>query len=123
MTWAPRAARGLALGRLAVAAQLVIRPHRTGRVAAGGDVGVPPAWLVRILGGRMALQSCAELAYPVPAVLMASAAVDALHAASMGVAAIDPRYRRAAAISAAIAVTSAAVGAGISALYDSPSSR
>ncbi len=78
------------------------------RVAGPGDP-VPPA-LVRTLGLRMAAQAAAELATPQRRVLWSGACVDLAHGASMLAAgSIWPRYRRSAAISAALAF---AVGAG-----------
>lgn len=68
------------------------------------------AWLVRALGARMLVQHGAVLARPEPGVLTAGAAVDVLHAASLLPFLGSPRYGRAARISAAVALGSAAAG-------------
>lgn len=98
------AATGVATGFL-----LLIRPQQV--------VGaVTPAfprerrWLVRALGGRMLVQHGAVLVRPEPSVLTAAAGVDLLHAASMLPFLASARYGRAARISAAGALASAALG-------------
>ena len=70
--------------------------------------------VVQILGGRQALQGCAQIAYPAVDLVLAGIAVDAMHAASMVIlAALWPRYRQSAFASALIAGLSAAAGAAI----------
>ena len=69
---------------------------------------VPAAWLVRVLGARLVLQHALVLARPTRGIVLAGAAVDVLHAASMVPAALRWReYRRPAAVSAGSALTSA----------------
>lgn len=90
------------------------RPRRAADLAAGA--GRPaPTWLVRLLGARTALQGAVVGRVHGPddrrRALRAGAAVDALHGASMVAAAVAlPRYRRSAAVSAAMALSSAALG-------------
>jgi hypothetical protein len=50
--------------------------------------------VVRLLGARHLLQAAVTAAVPTPAVLRIGAGVDAAHATSMIVAALDPRRRR-----------------------------
>lgn len=84
----------------------------TGLIA--GDQSRPPAWLVRVLGVRLLAQGLLEYTYPRRMVVLAGAAVDAAHAASMVMAAIiRPAYRRTAAVSAAEATVSAVVGGAL----------
>jgi hypothetical protein len=108
MTAAP--IRALAFVRLLLALVLVGRPARVGRAVAGKDASPPPSWLVRVLGGRLLVESLAELARPTPAVVRAGAGIDAAHAVSMLVLAVSPSHRRAVLASGAVA----AVGAGLS---------
>lgn len=75
--------------------------------AVGAARPVPPLAIVRVLGVRMFLQHAVVLAAPERPVVLASAAVDTLHGASMLAAAVTwPRYRRAALLSAATAFAS-----------------
>ncbi|GGL92020.1 hypothetical protein [Nakamurella endophytica] len=72
--------------------------------------GVPPA-MVRLLGGRLLVQSGLVLRWPIRPVCLACAAVEALHAASMAVVAVaSHRFRRAAAVSGSVATCSALAG-------------
>jgi hypothetical protein len=72
----------------------------------------PPAWLVRVLGGRLLVQGLLEYMWPRRSVVLAGAAVDTAHAASMvAAAALLPAYRRTAIASAAEATLSAVLGA------------
>lgn len=113
-------------GRLLGAAQLVVglrlglRPQQVA-VRAAGSRGTPaPAWLVRVLGLRSLAQGAITLAAPTRTVLVAGAIVDAAHAASMvPLIAGSRRHRRAAAISALVAVLSC--GAGAAAADHTPS--
>jgi hypothetical protein len=92
-------------------AALATRPTATVR-AVCGDGPVPPPALVRVLGGRQVLQSLLLLAAPSRPLARAAVAVESLHAASMGAAALAwPRYRRPALTSAAVATASAVVTA------------
>jgi hypothetical protein len=100
-----RLLRFAVLGGLGAA--LLARPRDVVR-ALCGDAPQPPPGIVRVLGARQLLQEIVLLAAPSPAVLLGAAATDALHAASMGVAAlVRPQYRRPAWTSAAIAAASA----------------
>jgi hypothetical protein len=107
---APRATlRGVALVQALGAVPLAATPHRVTRVLGRDRRLDPPAWIVRVLGVRSLLQGAAELRWPTPALACAGAAVDATHAASMAfVAARSRRYRRAALVSGAFAMLSAA---------------
>jgi hypothetical protein len=68
----------------------------------------PPSWVVRLLGARVVLQEAAVIAVPSRRLVLGCAVVDGLHATSMALAVIAwPQYRRAAAISAVTAATSA----------------
>ncbi|WP_212719159.1 hypothetical protein, partial [Blastococcus sp. CCUG 61487] len=64
-------------------------------------------WVVRLLGARLVVQHLAVLRRPEPAVLRATAGLEALHAASMVPLLALPRYRRAALVSGAVALGSA----------------
>src|SRR5204862_427170 len=91
MTGPMRLVRAAALGGLGVA--LAARPRDV--VATSCGAPVPPAWLVRVLGVRQLAQELLILAAPTRSVLLGAATTDALHAASMGAAAlIWPKYRR-----------------------------
>jgi hypothetical protein len=102
--------RALAVVRFLLAFVLVARPAHVGRAVAGNDAGPPPSWLVRVLGGRLLVESLAELARPTPPVVRVGAAVDAAHAASMLVLSVAPSHRRAVLTSGAVA----GLGAGLS---------
>jgi hypothetical protein len=70
--------------------------------------------VAQILGGRQALQGTAQIVYPAVDLVLAGIAIDTAHAASMIIlAALRPRYRRAAFASALTAGLSAAAGAAI----------
>ena len=100
-----RLLRFAVLGGLGAA--LVGRPGDV--VAAVCGTPVPPTWLVRVLGVRQVAQEALVLAAPTRPVLLGAAVTDALHAASMGAAAlIWPEYRRAALTSGGVAAVSAA---------------
>ena len=81
-----------------------------------GDQGVPPPWVIRLLGARTMAQGAAASLRPRRDVLVVGVAVDLAHAASMVAAAsVWPQYRRAALISAGGAAISAALGALVTA--------
>ncbi len=112
---ASTAARGLSVRALPVAqccagVLLATRPERVAH-AVSGAAGVPAPWVVRLLGVRLLGQGIVVSAWPRPGTVALSAAVDATHGASMVLAAISPRFRRAALISAAAALGSAAISA------------
>jgi hypothetical protein len=106
-----RGTRALAAAHGAQAAVLLAAPSAVlGTVV--GDRGVPPSWIVRVLGGRTLAQATLEAAHPTRDVVRLGIAVDLAHAVTMLLAArIWPRYRRAALASAGTAASSAAVGA------------
>jgi hypothetical protein len=80
----------------------------TGVIA--GDQSRPRTTLVRVLGGRLLIQGLVEWIWPRRSVVLAGAAVDTAHAASMiAAAALLPAYRRTAIASAAEATVSAAL--------------
>lgn len=110
MTPRVRAAGVLPVVRGVANAVLVMRPEDVLRAV---STPAPPAArrVVRLLGARVVLQEVAVLAVPIRPVVLLGAAVDALHAASMVATALaSPRYRRAAALSAATASASAVLG-------------
>jgi hypothetical protein len=75
-----------------------------------GDQPRPPAWLVRILGGRLLVQGVLEYTRPSRSLIVAGATVDTAHAASMIAAAVlRPACRRTALASAAEAILSGAL--------------
>ena len=79
-----------------------------------GDQPGPPAWLVRVLGGRLLTQGVLEYTRPRRAVVLAGAAVDTAHAASMIAAVVLlPAYRRTATASAVEAALSAVLSASV----------
>jgi hypothetical protein len=103
-----QSARLIGVANVALGAVLLIRPQEIARAAAGGEP--PGAFWVRLLGGRYLVQGWAQLTWPEATVLQITAAVDALHAASMlALAAGRADYRRPALISAAVATGSAAI--------------
>jgi hypothetical protein len=107
----PSGARLLAGAHVAQAALLLAQPPDVLRRISGAH-GVPPSWIVRVLGARTLTQAVAEARWPSSTVLRLGALVDLLHAASMLAATrIWPRYRRAALASAGSAGASALAGA------------
>lgn len=93
---------------------MVGQPGRVAAAAAGPGRRAP-TWLVRVLGGRTALQGAVVSRIGSPddrrRALRAGAVVDVLHGASMvAAAALMPPYRRSATISATVAFSSAAAG-------------
>jgi hypothetical protein len=86
---------------------LLVRPDLP--AAAGLAAPDLPRGVVRLLGARRVVQAGVELAVPRRGVVLAGAAVDALHALSMLAAALRwPRHRRAALLSAGTAALAAA---------------
>ena len=103
-------ARLWAVGCLAAAAILLLRPRPAARWAAGPDRR-PPTWLVRLLGIRELLQGTMIAVRPSRPVLLAGCLADVLHAASMAVVAmLAPRFRRPALASGLLAAASATIG-------------
>ena len=110
MTLRSRAAGALPVVRGVANAVLVARPGAVLRAVAT-PAPRPARWVVRLLGARVVLQQVAVLAVPTRPLVLLGATVDGLHAASMvGTALASPRYRRAAALSAAAASASAVLG-------------
>jgi hypothetical protein len=92
------------------AAQLAM-PERVLRAVAPGRPSGPLLVATRVLGARLVVQNAVVLARPTRAVVLAGAAVDALHALSTVPAALLwPQYRRPALVSGAIAAASAVLG-------------
>ena len=103
----------LAGAHTAQAAILFTQPPSVLRRVAG-DQDVPPSWIMRVLGVRVLVQGAAEMLSRRPMALRISAFVDLTHAASMFVAAkVWPRYRRAALVSAAGAMSSAVAATAV----------
>jgi hypothetical protein len=81
----------------------------------------PDHGVVRLLGVRSTLQALVLAVRPVRAVALGAAGVDALHAASMGAAALVwPRYRRAALASGAVAAVTAVATRATAGKVDPP---
>ena len=100
--------RALAAAQTVGATVLAVRPESVTKLIGDDRRLAPPAWIVRVLGVRSAVQGAAELAWPTPALAWLGAGVDGAHAASMAlVAARSPRYRRAAVLSGAVAMGTA----------------
>ncbi len=109
MTSVTGASRLLGVVTLVGGSVLAVVPGRLAGALAG-PVAPPPAAVVRLLGLRYVVQGAAQLLAPTRGVLAASAAADGLHGASMvALAVASPTYRRPAALSAVVAVLSAAV--------------
>lgn len=108
---APGLLRALATGSTLYGAVLVAAP-RAAVAAVGGASTPPPSWIVRVLGGRQTGQGLVLLVRPATSTVLASAAVDGLHAVTMVAAAVRwPAYRRVAAASGAVAVISGLLAA------------
>lgn len=100
-------------------AALLSRPGPIARGLGGSSGSAPPRWVVRVLGGRLFIQGAVTITLPGAETQWSSAAVDGIHGASMLlVAAISPRYRRAAVINAAFALVSTAVSAGLATAHE-----
>jgi hypothetical protein len=68
-------------------------------------------WAARVLGARVVVQNAVVLGRPARAIVLAGAAVDALHALSMVPAALLwPEYRRPALVSGGLAAVNAVLG-------------
>ena len=103
--------RGLAATGIAWGGLLLARP----RLVAGALSPEYPAdkdWVVRLLGARLVVQDTALFAAPTRGGAVAAAAVDGVHALSMLPWLGNRRYRRAAAVSGAVAA-GGAVMAGV----------
>jgi hypothetical protein len=103
---APRLLRAVGAGS-ALYGTLLLAVPRTAVAAVGGGLTPPPSLVVRVLGARQVGQGLALLLRPAKATVVASAAVDGLHALTMVAAAVRwPGYRRAAVASGAVAIAS-----------------
>ncbi len=97
------------------AVALLAQPRRAADAVLGG-APVPPLPVVRALGARSAVQQLVLLTRPSRDVARVAVAVDLLHAASMGAAAVLwPEYRRAELTSAGVALGSALLSGRIAA--------
>lgn len=111
MRRAPTAVRA---ARIAWGATLLAVPSRVLDVTDGRDRrrGAAPPAVLRVLGARHLLQAALEPAGRRPGLRVLGAIVDGLHALSgLGLAAFDPRWRRAALADAAIATAFSAASA------------
>jgi hypothetical protein len=101
---------GLA-ARIGWGSALLAAPDLVFRLLGDADDNRRARRILRLLGARHLLQAAAEWRFAGPA-RRAGVAVDSLHAASdIGFAVIDQRWRRAAAIDAAISIGFVALGA------------
>jgi hypothetical protein len=104
MTW-PTVARAL------YGVSLLVRPDRALRIATSAPPTRPATIVVRVLGARHLAQAALTARWPTSQVQHAGAAIDVLHAITdIGFARVDRRYRRAAALDAAIASGFATAG-------------
>ena len=92
-------------------AAMLLRPGNVTRSVCGGGPE-PAAWIVRVLGARLVVQNVVTFVRPTREVVLAGAATDALHAASMLVARVRwPDHARPIWVSGSTAAASAAAGA------------
>ena len=103
------AARRLVTGKALLGSALVLQPRSVLRLAAGQRRAAVPAWLARVLGARILLQSTVEFLQPTRSVLLGGALIDLAHATSMTPFTLAGRYRRVALASAALAGGTAAL--------------
>lgn len=110
-----RPARLLGAGQAALGAALLARPDAVTH-AVCASAARPRTAIVRLLGGRMVVQGAVTAARPHRRLVLAGAAIDLAHAASM-VAAIRvaPPYGRAALASAATATAFALAAVAVAA--------
>lgn len=91
---------------------LLVWPRALAARVAGPSGAIVPAPVCRLLGARLLGQGVTEVGRPRRTIAGVGAAVDLSHALSMApAAAMWPRYRRSAAISAALALALVAVEA------------
>jgi hypothetical protein len=91
---------------------LILAPDAVIHLATGGSPGRRAPRAARLLGARHLIQAVVSFLAPLPGVLAAGAAIDAVHAASMVMlAAADRGARRAALIDALAESVLAAAGA------------
>jgi hypothetical protein len=105
--------RGVALLRAGVGAALTVFPGRVASAAEGRPATPLARVFTRVLGVRHLTQATLTLTLTAPQLLtpLCGAVVDGLHAATvMVLAAVSPRYRRAALVNAALAATFCGLG-------------
>lgn len=103
--------RGVALLRAGVGAALTVFPGRVASAAEGRPATTPARVFTRVLGVRHLTQATLTLTAPQLLTPSRGAVVDGLHAATvMVLAAVSPRYRRAALVNAALAATFCGLG-------------
>jgi len=102
----------LPLGQAVSGALMICRPAPLAHAVSSAPSNTPPLWVLRLLGARLLAQGITAALWPRRQVAALSAGVDATHAASMVLAAVvEPRFRRPALISGAVALASALVSA------------
>lgn len=111
------AARVVGATQFAVGTLMLVTPTQVARAAAGPEVAsggaVAPPTIVRVLGLRTATQGALTVIRPSRTSLEVGAGTDALHLLSMiALAAVAPKYRRSALVSAAVATASLAGSLG-----------
>jgi len=106
-----RLTRLVAVPRALWGAAMLLRPGDVTRSVCGGGPE-PAAWIVRVLGVRLVAQNVVTFARPTREVVLAGAAADVLHAASMVAARVRwPDHARPIWVSGTTSAGSAAVGA------------
>lgn len=118
MTGAEGARALLPAARASYGVALVLAPGPVIRLATGRFPGRRARRVARVLGARHLIQAAVSSLAPLPGVLAAGAAVDAVHAASMVALAAADRGSRRAALTDALTESFLAV-AGISAAVPS----
>jgi hypothetical protein len=93
---------------------LILAPDAVIHLVTGGFPGRRAPWVARLLGARHLIQAVVSFLAPLPGVLAAGAAVDAVHAASMVMLAAAGHGARRAALADALA-ESVFAAAGVSA--------
>lgn len=107
------AGRALGAATAVMGGAFLIWPHVLANRFSGGR-SAPDNAIVRVLGGRQLLQGVAQVARPVPDVVLGGIVVDVIHVASMLILSVLwPNYRRSALSSAAIATVAAASGVAV----------
>ena len=92
-------------------AAMLVRPGDVTRLVCGGGPE-PAAWIVRVLGARLVAQHVVTLVWPTREVVLAGAAADVLHAASMVPARVRwPEHARPIWVSGTTSAASALAGA------------
>lgn len=103
--------RSVALLRAGVGAALTVFPDRMASAAEGRPAAPLARRVTRVLGVRQLVQAALTLTAPQLLPPLRGAVIDALHLVStMLLAAVSPRYRRAALVNAALAATFCGLG-------------